>query len=119
MRDGFLVCWKASLVQKIASLTFSESHGILTALRMVTAFIHRSIATFLLGIFIAGAAFVHAEEQSSTVTVVIDNAPPQVTSLGLSSVAYGNPEFAGGITPSVGTTTFHITVVLLDPNASP
>lgn len=72
----------------------------------------------MLGIFIAGAAFVHAEEQSSTVTVVIDNAPPQVTSLGLSSVAYGNPEFAGGITPSVGTTTFHMTGVLLDPNGA-
>ena len=76
----------------------------------------RIIVSFLLGVLIAGASFVSAEEQSSTVTVTIDNAPPQISSIALSSVAYGNPEYASGITPSVGTTTFHVTGVMLDPN---
>ncbi|OGG59479.1 hypothetical protein A3C89_04250 [Candidatus Kaiserbacteria bacterium RIFCSPHIGHO2_02_FULL_50_50] len=76
----------------------------------------RLFSSFLLGILIASASFVSAEEQSSAVTVTIDNAPPQVTSIALSSAPYGNPEYAGGITPNVGTTTFHITGVVLDPN---
>lgn len=75
-------------------------------------------SVFMLGIFVTSSVlFAHAEDP--TVSIPINNAAPNISTISVASVPFGNPAYAEGITLSAaGYRTVHVTGTAYDPNGS-